>query len=995
MSGYKYILDHGSMKRVGLDFQAQYRVEDASEFFSPVTNMIPALSSVSGARVMIGDKASVQAMTLVNREAPLVQAATKKGKVFAEEFGRLASIRSTAGGTVHSISDDHIVVKDEKGVEHSHDKHTNYIVGRESHMDHTPVVKVGDKVEKDHLLATSNYSDHEGKLAVGMNLKTAIMPFRSMNFEDALAISESAAKKLEGEQLIPVRLELERGAEIGKSKYVSMFPNRYYNDQLSHIADNGVVKKGAVLHHGDPIILAFVPKTLKSLDIQLGRLSRVIKNAFSDVAKEWHYEYPGEVVDVSVTGKLVTVTVKTRRPMSNADKLSMPFGAKGVVQIVPDTQMPTGEDGKPIDVLLNTMSITSRVAPGLVNAMGLGKVAQKLGKPIKMTGFTEGSSVEKVMEAMKKHDVSETEKVYDPISGRHIEVFTGPLYYNRLHHIAEDKISTRSAATTYDGNMQPSKAGSDEKAKRMGNLATTVALSNDAKAVLRDVATIRGTKNDEWWTALKLGQAPPPAKVPFVFNKFLGHLQGSGVTVQQNGSRFNILPQTDRDVLSISKGAIREALGYKLKKDELVPEEGGMFDPVLTGITGENYNHVVLAHRIPNPISEDPLRKLLKMTKVAYEDAMANGKLEERLKAMDVDQELTRLKQFIRDGRKSGRDEAVKSLSFLTTLKEHGLKPIDLMQSLMPVIPAQYRPVSSQGSKVISADVNELYKDLMIVNHTLTDAQSNHDTDPAHVQAARKQLYAGVKAVYGLGEPVSQKSVEKSFKGLLATALGLQGGSAKTSFFQAKVVTKPIDLVGRAVLLPDSKLGLSEASIPQQLAWSIFSPFIIRRLVRKGVPATKASEYLKNKHPLAQEALQEEMHDRPGMVSRDPMLSKYNLQGMFLKLNPNPKDFSIKLNPLVFASYGGDCDGDQLNIQLPASEEAKDEVKEKMIPDKNLIYHRTFTPIYRPSNEAATGIFAASYEDKKNKAKTYGSAQEVVRDYLLGKLDIGDQVTVS
>jgi hypothetical protein len=217
MSGYKYILDHGSMKRVDSDFKAQYRVEDASEFFSPVTNMIPALSSVSGARVMIGDKASVQAMTLVNREAPLVQAATKKGAVFAEEFGRLASIRSNVAGTVHSISEDHIVVKDEKGVAHSHDKHTNYIVGRESHMDHTPVVKVGDKVTKDHLLATSNYSDHEGKLAVGMNLKTAIMPFRSMNFEDALAISESAAKKLEGEQLIPVRLPHcgQRGGEEG------------------------------------------------------------------------------------------------------------------------------------------------------------------------------------------------------------------------------------------------------------------------------------------------------------------------------------------------------------------------------------------------------------------------------------------------------------------------------------------------------------------------------------------------------------------------------------------------------------------------------------------------------------------------------------------------------------------------------------------------------------------------------------------------------------
>jgi DNA-directed RNA polymerase subunit beta' len=212
--------------------------------------------------------------------------------------------------------------------------------------------------------------------------------------------------------------------------------------------------------------------------------------------------------------------------------------------------------------------------------------------------------------------------------------------------------------------------------------------------------------------------------------------------------------------------------------------------------------------------------------------------------------------------------------------------------------------------------------------------------------------------------------------------------------FQAKVVNKPIDLVGRAVLLPDSKLDLNQASIPQQVAWSIFSPFIIRRLVRQGIPATKAREYLDHKHPLALAAMHEEMLDRPGIVTRDPQLSKYNFQGMYLQINPDPKDFSIKLNPLVFKGYGGDSDGDQLNVQLPASEDAKEEVKEKLLPEKNLIYHRTFAPIYTPSNEAATGLFAASFEDKKNTPKKYPSIQEVVRDFLAGKLDVGDRVEI-
>ena len=993
---FKHMLVNGKLVKVASTEKAKYSIPDPSDFFSPVTNLIPALSSVSGARVLIGDKSALQAMTLTNREAPLVQSSPKGygAESFNSQFGGLVSISALHAGKVTAIDDDGIEITDSSGKAHIHDKHSNYIVGRESYIDHVPVVSIGDTVKKGQLLATSNYSDAEGKLALGMNLKTAIMPFRSLNFEDALVISESAAVKLEGEQLVPIRLELARGVDTDKDKYISLFPNKYYNDQLANIDEHGVIKRGVVVHPGDPVVLAFQPKTLKSLDIQLGKLSRVIRNAFTDITTTWDYEHEGTVTDVAATSKIITVTIKTRRPMGFADKLNMPFGAKGVVHIAPDTQMPQGEDGKPVDVLLNTMSLTSRVAPGLVNTIGLAKVAQKLGKPINMSAFTEGSSVQKVIDLLAKHKLSETETLYDPLSGKHLDVLTGPLYFNRLHHIAEDKISSRSAATTYDINMQPSKAGKDEKAKRIGNLATTVALSNDATAVLRDIATVRSTKNDEFWTALKLGYPAPPPKVPFIFNKFLGHLRGAGVNVIQNGSKFSILPQTDVDIVAQSSGAIHTPLTYKLKKDTLLAEDGGLFDPTLVGIFGDNFNHIELSHKIPNPMSEDHLRKLLGMTKVKFEDAVASGDIEKKLKAMDMDEKIDELKGFITSKRKSGRDAAIKSLSFLTTLKTHKMSLSDLMLTKVPIIPAQYRPVIAQGDQVLSADVNELYKDLMLVNRSLGEVKDAPDIAEEHITEAKRKIYEGVKAVYGLGEPISQKSKEKGYKGLLASTLGLQGGSAKESMFQAKVVNKPIDLVGRAVLLSDSKLDLNQASIPQAIAWNIYSPFIIRRMVQQGIPATKAREYADTKHPLALTALLDEMQDRPGIVTRDPQLSKYNFQGFFIKMNPDPKDFSIKLNPLVFKGYGADSDGDQLNVQLPATEEAKDEIKEKLLPEKNLIYHRTFSPIYTPSNEAATGLFAASYEDKKNKPIKYASKDEIVRDFMAGKLDIGDRVEV-
>jgi DNA-directed RNA polymerase subunit beta' len=655
--------------------------------------------------------------------------------------------------------------------------------------------------------------------------------------------------------------------------------------------------------------------------------------------------------------------------------------------------MPQGEDGKPIDVLLNSMSVTSRVAPGLITTMALGKIAKKTGKNINITPFVKGSSVEQTIAALKKHGIKDTEKVYDPISGRTIEVFTGPSYYTRLHHIAEDKISARSAGTTYDINMQPSKSGSLEKSKRLGNLATTVALSNDAREVLKDVAVVRGTKNDDFWTAIKLGYAPPPPKVPFIFNKFISHLEGSGVHVHQDGPKFNILPQTDKDIEKISEGEITSPLTYKLKAGELVAETGGLFDPVNTGIYGDKYNHISLAAKIPNPISEEPLRKLMGVTKAKFETLLSTGELEKTLSKLDIDKKMDELKGYIKSNKKTGRDDAVKVLSFLTMLKRNGRSPKDLLISKVPVIPAQYRPIVAQGNQIMSADVNELYKDLMLVNKSLEGVDK--DTPEELKAEATKKLYEGVRAVYGLGEPVSTRSKEKGFKGLLATTLGTQGGSAKSSMFQAKVVNKPIDLVGRGVLVPDGNLNLNEAAIPQSILWSIYTPFIMRRLVRQGVPATKARDYVKNKHPLANQMLQEELKDRPGIITRDPQLSKYNFQGFYLKANPDPKDFSIKLNPLVFKGYGADSDGDQLNVQVPAGDEAKEEVKAKLFPEKNLIYHRTFSPIYTPSNESAVGLFAASYEDNKNQPVKYSNPADVVKDFLSGKLDVGDRVELS
>ena len=1321
------VLNNGKFQQTDSN-KYDYEFVHPSDFFAYPTNLTPKLSSVSGSRVVLGAKSWLQAISLPNREVPLVQSVKHEGaKSFNDIIGQeFMSVRAQEAGTVTNLTDHNIEVKSDKGKTHTYDLYHNHNLGQKSFITSYPKVKVGDKVKKDDIIAYSNYTDKEGNLAMGVNLRTAVMPYRSGNFEDAVCLSTSGAAKLGASQMFSFRLEERLGVELDKNKYISVFPNVYYNNQIEKIDSGGVIKKGSVVNHGDPIFLATAPKVLRSSDLALGKLSSALKHAFMDQSVTWEHEAPGTVVEVVKSSNFVTVNIMATRPLEVGDKLcltpdhdvltdtgwksitqvtdkdkfaslrpatklleyveggvvnfpvqneemlsihskeidttvtlnhrlfvqlpeaqnyklidaedlihknykmfrsasrwegdelkvatiktelgehyfaypdylpvlaafivfgrfeknidevdfvirtyqptkltcikkllkalgfpylllndkassrglritdrginnhfrdivmeynrgipnevfladrqdlltfyqyliyfggvakddcddylttpyeclandfqrlclhvgfcgviepsptssryvvnvsvlhnrpeinkediveasghqdhivkyngrvyclvlkenhvfyvrrngkpywtgnSNAWGAKGVCTIISDSVAPRSADGKPVDVILNSMSITSRVAPSLLCSLALGKVAQKTGKVIKVPQFTKGSLVDHTQAELKKHGISETETLYDPTTGRNIDVTVGPLYFQRLTHSSEDKISGKGQGSAYDLNYQPSKGGDNENSKRIGNLSTNCLLSSGSTAVLRDIATVKATKNDEFWRALKLGLPAPSPKVPFIFNKFIASLIGSGINVTKKGSIFQILPQTDKDILKLSAGAIDHPIPFQVKGEKFIPEKGGMFDPEKTGVLGERYNHVNLGYAVPNPISEDYLRTLLGVTKDNYLKMVVDGSLAPKLASYNIDTELDKYKKYLKSGKKTDRDKAVKLIAFLQALKDNKMQVKDLMLTKVPIIPAMYRPVTVQGDFTLSADANYLYKDLILTSNELK--KDLKDVPPEIVDKLKAKQYDAIKAVYGLGESVTPKNKEKGIKGLLATTLGLQGGSAKSTMFQSKVVNKPLDLVGRAVLAPTAQLDIDEAYVPVELLWKMYAPFVTRRLVQKGIPALKAQEYIKSRNLLATEALNEELKVRPGIISRDPALHKFNLMGFYLKPNPSKKDNTIKLNPLVFKGFGADNDGDQLNVNVPAGDDARDEVVNKLLPSKNLLSVKSFQPTQIPSNEAALGMYQASKAMSNKAAKKYNSAKDVVSAFNAGHLGIEDNVEIN
>ena len=142
-------------------------------------------------------------------------------------------------------------------------------------------------------------------------------------------------------------------------------------------------------------------------------------------------------------------------------------------------------------------------------------------------------------------------------------------------------------------------------------------------------------------------------------------------------------------------------------------------------------------------------------------------------------------------------------------------------------------------------------------------------------------MYNAAKAVTGLGNPVNPEHVQQNVKGLLKSAIGV-GQSPKFARFQRKVIGQSVDNVGRGVITPDPELDMDQIAIPEDMAWTLYRPFAIRRLVRSGYNlAQEAVKAVKNKKPVARRELMREMEKRPVYWNRAPSLHRYNYVGAY------------------------------------------------------------------------------------------------------------------
>lgn len=608
-----------------------YWLADTTDMYTITTNLVPFLNSNHPGRLTMAGKALPQALSLVNREVPLVQTVNANGVPFVKAIARTVSQTSSpVNGVVESITKDAIKVK-------STDKNTegkiftiDLIKNLPFNMkgfyhDEDPLVKVGDKVKYNQILADNNYTK-DGVFALGKNLTVAYMPYKGYNHEDGLVISHSAAESLSSHHAYKVDYDVQPATVLKKSLIPRYFPGKYTKEQLDKLDDKGFPKVGVTLMKGDPVYIVLEKREPTPEDKMLGRLHKTLVLPYRPATEIWTHEEPGQVVDAHTEGKAIRILIRSIKELEVGDKLTGFHGNKGIVSLIlPDNEMPFNkETGKPADLVLNPASVTSRINLGQLMETVAGKIAQKTGKPYLVHNFSKNSNIGELNAELQKHGIPDAEMFVDPKTGKDLgKVLTGPQYFIKLYKTSDQNYSARNVGG-YDNTLQPTKGG-EEGSKSVGYMEMLGLMGSNARKNLKEIATLKSEENSDYWKKFVTGQPLPKPKETFATKKFFDYLTASGVKTVRDNNIITASPMTDRDILSMSNGALKEP--SMLSAKNLDPERGGLFDSALTGgLRGNKWTHYKMAESIVNPIFERPVKSLLGLKTKEFED-LASGAL--------------------------------------------------------------------------------------------------------------------------------------------------------------------------------------------------------------------------------------------------------------------------------------------------------------------------------------------------------------------------------
>src|SRR5450432_3491800 len=593
---------------------------DPAQIVSVATAMIPFLEHNDANRALMGANMQRQAVPLMIPQAPLVgtgveyRAAVDSGDVV---------IAKTAG-TVVEIDATHMVVEGPK----SRDEYelTKFMRSNQGTLiHHKPIVRLGDKIEANAVLADGSSTDH-GELALGANLLVAFMPFEGYNFEDAIVLSARLVKEDVLTSIHIHEYEIDaRATKLGDEEITRDIPNRS-EESLRDLDENGIVRIGAEVGSGDLLVGKVTPKG----ETELTAEEKLIRAIFKEKAREVRdtslkvpHGEGGKVIDVKTfsrangddlspgVNELVRVYVATKRKIAEGDKLAGRHGNKGVIsKIVPEEDMPYLNDGTPVDVILNPLGVPSRMNIGQILETHLGWAAAHGGDGSEpefiATPVFDGATPEQVDEALVNYQethlddgigltIDADDNHGRKCSGRAVlhngrtgeeydrKITVGYLYVLKLLHLVDDKIHARSTGPYSLVTQQPLGGKAQFGGQRFGEMEVWALEAFGAAYTLQEMLTI---KSDDTigrvkaYEAIVKGENIAEPSVPESFKVLLKEMQSLALdvnVVSEEGERAEMREEDDdllraAEELGIDLSGVRATDGAAA--DEATEHEG-------------------------------------------------------------------------------------------------------------------------------------------------------------------------------------------------------------------------------------------------------------------------------------------------------------------------------------------------------------------------------------------------------------------------------------
>lgn len=367
---------------------------------------------------------------------------------------------------------------------------------------------------------------------------------------------------------------------------------------------------------------------------------------------------------------------------------------------------------------------------------------------------------------------------------------------------------------------------------------------------------------------------------------------------------------------------------------------------------------------------------------------MGADALEMLLSRVNLDELSYQLRhQAATDTSQQRKAEALKRLKVVEAFRDANTRienrPEWMAIKMVPVIPPELRPlVPLDGGRFATSDLNDLYRRVIIRNNRLKRL-IDIKAPEVILRNEKRMLQEAVDSLFDNSRKVNavRSDGNRALKSLSDMLKGKQGR------FRQNLLGKRVDYSGRSVIVVGPALKLHECGLPKDMAAELFKPFIIRKLIERGIVKTvkSAKKIVDRKDPVVWDILENVLKGHPVLLNRAPTLHRLGIQAFQPKLIEGK---AIQLHPLVCTAFNADFDGDQMAVHVPLGQEAILEASMLMLSSHNILNPANGAPITVPSQDMVLGLYylTKGRKGEKGEGKLFYSPEEVIIAHNEGKL---------